>query len=178
MAPTEGMTQKQLRPWMRKTKNFVSFAVVRHPLARAHDAFRTLLSARGPQANNLRRILTNQHAVDLDGSGSDAFLGFLKFLKANLNGQSSLPVAREWASQSALLAGQAQTVLAQRIIREGEAQGELDRLAELAEKPSPVFALPDRDLLTDISTEEIEDACVDAYRRDFLAFGFKRWKNA
>ncbi|MGB3688728.1 MAG: nodulation protein NodH [Jannaschia helgolandensis] len=178
VAPTEGMTQKQLRPWMRKTKNFVSFAVVRHPLARAHDAFRTLLSAKGPQANNLRRILTNQHAVDLDGSGSDAFLGFLKFLKANLNGQSSLPVAREWASQSALLAGQAQTVLAQRIIREGEAQRELDRLAELAEKPSPVFALPDRDLLTDISTEEIEDACVDAYRRDFLAFGFKRWKNA
>ena len=80
--------------------------------------------------------------------------------------------------RSALLAGQAQTVLAQRIIREGEAQRELDRLAELAEKPSPVFALPDRDLLTDISTEEIEDACVDAYRRDFLAFGFKRWKNA
>ena len=33
--PQDGMTERQLRPWRRKAKEFVTFAVLRHPLARA-----------------------------------------------------------------------------------------------------------------------------------------------
>lgn len=177
-APTEGLSQKDLRPWMRKTKGFVSFAIVRHPLARAFDAYRDMRDAKGPQANTLRRILTNQHHVALDGGDQIAFLGFLKFLKSNMNGQSALPVAPEWASQSALLSGIAQAVLPQRIIREGEAEAELARLAAFAGRPAPALDLPGRDDLEDLLTEEIDRACLQAYRRDYLAFGFKKWKAA
>ncbi|SDY38371.1 LPS sulfotransferase NodH [Jannaschia faecimaris] len=176
--PSEGLTQKQLRPWMRKAKGFVSFTIVRHPLARAHDAFRKMMAANGPQANNLRRILTNQHAVELDGPPAVAFLGFLNFLGANLNRQSSLPAAPEWASQAALLSGMAQAVLPQRLIREGEAQDELARLAERSGRIAPTFDLPGRDALDAILTEEIDHACMQAYRRDYLGFGFKKWKNS
>ncbi|CTQ49202.1 hypothetical protein [Jannaschia donghaensis] len=177
-APSDGMTQKELRPWMRKAKGFISFAIVRHPLARAHDAFQVMMTGTGAQANTLRRILANQHAVDLEGDAGLAFLGFLNFLRANLNGQSSLPVAPEWATQSAVLAGMAQAVLPQRLIREGEAQAELDRLAALAGKDAPTLRLPGRAALDAILSEEIDDACMQAYRRDYLAFGFRKWRNS
>lgn len=177
-APTEGLSQKELRPWMRKAKGFVSFAIVRHPLARAHDAFVAMQTEKGPQANNLRRILANQHSVELDAAPSVAFLGFLKFLNANLNGQSSLPVAPEWASQSALLAGMAQAVLPQRLIRESEAQEALADLAAWSGKTAPAFDLPGRSDIDGLLTDEIDSACIQAYRRDYLAFGFKKWKNS
>lgn len=176
--PTEGLSQKDLRPWMRKAKGFVSFAIVRHPLARAFDAYREMRDAKGPEANNLRRILTNQHHVDLEGGDQIAFLGFLKFLKSNMNGQSSLPVAPEWASQSALLAGMAQAVLPQRIFREGETAVELKRLADQFECRYPAFDLPGRAELDAVFTDDIDSACMQAYRRDYLAFGFRKWKNS
>lgn len=175
--PQEGLTQKQLRPWMRRAKGFVSFAIIRHPLARAYDAFRAMMTDKGPQANTLRRILANQHAVEFESGDSVAFLGFLKFLKSNLSGQSSLSVAPEWSTQSALLAGMAQAVLPQRLIREGEVQEELDRLATANGKASPKFDLPGRTDLDALLTDEIDQACMEAYRRDYLAFGFRKWKN-
>ncbi len=174
-APVEGMTQKDLRPWMRDRSGFISFAVVRHPLARAFDAWRAVIMAKGPPANTLRRILTNQHAIDIDGDAAAGFAGFLRFLKANLGGQSSLPVEPGWASQSALLAGLAQAVLPQRIVREAEAQADLDRLAISAGRSPVPFALPGRERLAAILTGEMEEACVAAYRRDYLAFGFGPW---
>ncbi|MEM8850253.1 MAG: nodulation protein NodH [Pseudomonadota bacterium] len=176
--PKDGLTQKDLRPWMRRAKGFVSFSVLRHPLARAHDAFRAILVAKGAEANDVRRILTNQHGVDLDASADVSFLGFLRFLKSNLGGQSALPVAPIWASQSALLAGMAQAVLPQRLIREPEAQAELDALAAYSDRPPITLTLPGRQDLDAILSDEIEDACVNAYRRDYLAFGFRRWKNS
>ncbi|WGH77133.1 nodulation protein NodH [Jannaschia ovalis] len=177
-APTGGMTQKGLKPWMRRNKDFVSFALLRHPLARAHDAFRAVLSDTGPRASTVRRVLTNQHGIDLEGPPDVAFLGFLTFLKANLGGQSALPVAAEWATQTALLAGMAQAVLPQRLIREAEAQAELDRLADLAGRPRQPFAMPSPDWAAGQLADEIEDACIAAYRRDFMQFGFRRWKNS
>lgn len=184
--PLAGLTERSLRPWMRKAKGFVSFAVLRHPLARAYDAWRAVLAGKGPEANTLRRILRNQHAVALP-EGSDpadhalGFTGFLKFLKANLGGQSALPVAPDWASQAAILSGQAQAVMPQRILREFEAQLELDRLADIAGRPAQPFA-PDAGAagpsLADIYLDAHDDAAVDAYRRDYQQFGFRRWKNS
>lgn len=176
--PQGGLSQRDLRPWMRKAKGFISFSVLRHPLARAHDAFGAVLAAKGPDANEIRRILTNQHGVDLEAPAHVAFLGFLKFLKANLGGQSALPVAPGWASQFALLAGMAQAVLPQRLIRESEAQSGLDALASHAGRPPADLDLPGRAELDAILSDEIEEACINAYRRDFLAFGFRRWKNS
>ncbi|CUH39920.1 hypothetical protein JSE7799_02648 [Jannaschia seosinensis] len=170
--PTESRTLKELRPWMRRHGGFLSFTLLRHPLARAYTMFTGMLSDKGREANILRRIVTNQHGVDLGGPEKAAFLGFLKFLKANLNGQSALPVAPERATQAALLAGMAQTMLPLRLIREGEAQAELDRLAGRA---SPRLNLLGRAALNAIADDEIEAACADAYRRDYEALGFRRW---
>ena len=185
-APRDGLSERDLRPWLRQTKQFISFAVLRHPLARAHDAWRDVLAGKGPEANTLRRVLANQHAVlipETEDPGEHAlgFLGFLGFLKANLGGQSSLPVADAWASQSGILAGMAQAVLPQRLIREFEAQAELDRLADLSGRAPQAF---DPDMghrgptLADIYHDGHDDAAVDAYRRDYMQFGFKRWKNS
>ncbi len=176
-APSDGMTQKELRPWMRSNKDFISFAILRHPLARAHDAWQVVLNRKGPKANNRRRILTNQHGVVMEPS-AEGFLSFLRFLKAGLGGQSALPVAPKWATQTALLAGMAQAVLPQRLIREPEAQAELDWLGEWAGRPPQPFNLPGLDGLNAVVSEDIEDACIAAYRRDFLQFGFRRWKNS
>ncbi|MGB3407136.1 MAG: nodulation protein NodH [Jannaschia sp.] len=184
--PTEGMTERDLRPWLRKNKAFTSFAVLRHPLARAHDAWRATLGGKGQDANTLRRILTNQHGVtfpqsDAADAHADGLLAFLKFLKANLGGQSSLPVAPEWASQAEILAGLAKAILPQRILREFEVQTELDRLSEMSGKaPHAFLATPETPgpSLAEIYVEAHDDVIVDVYRRDFMQFGFKRWKNS
>ncbi|GIT91472.1 hypothetical protein JANAI62_19290 [Jannaschia pagri] len=185
-APTDGMRQRDLRPWMRKAKDFVSFAVVRHPLVRAHGAWQRVLSDKGPEANALRRILSNQHGVtipevpdpDLHAQG---FLGFLTFLKANLSGGSALPVTPERASQSAILSGMAQAVLPQRLIREFDAPGDLARLADFCGRAAPELDLTCAEAtpsLAEIYTDAHDDAAIAAYRRDFLQFGFRRWKNS
>ncbi|MCK0168534.1 nodulation protein NodH [Jannaschia sp. S6380] len=173
-APTEGMTQRALRPWMRDRPGFVSFAILRHPLDRAHDAFVRVLAERGPRANTVRRKLANQHGVDLDGDRGAAFVGFLRFLKANLGGQSDLPVAPEWATQSALLAGMAQAVLPQRLIREDMAGEELDRLARGAGRTPVPWSPEAPDLPAGLDLDAAEAICAEAYRRDYLAFGFAR----
>lgn len=184
--PHEGLKERELRPWMRKAKGFTSFAVLRHPLARAHDAFVEVLTDKGPEANTIRRILTNQHGVALPAgpepeAHAAGFLGFLTFLKANLNGQSALPVKPIWASQAETLAGLAQVVLPQRLIRETDAQADLDGLAQrVGRAPQPlILERPGSGpTLLQIYRPEQDDAVIDAYRRDFFQFGFRRWKNS
>ncbi len=172
--PVEGMTQKTLRPWMRRHAGFTSLAVVRHPVARACHAFQQMRTGTNPQADRVRRVLANQHGVDPDGDPRAAFLGFLRFLAANLGGQSALPVAPRWASQSAILAGMAQVVPPHRILREEAAQAELDAIAASVGRPPTRFAaggsVPDG-----LVDDEVEAACLAAYRRDYLAFGFPKW---
>ena len=172
-----GFDARGLRPWMRRSKGFVSFSVLPHPLARAWDAWGAVRTARGPRANETRRILRNQHGVDPEAGEAESFLAFLRFLWAVLSGQSALPVAPDWASQAETLAGMAQIVLPQRLIREEDAGAELAKLAEQVGRPAPAFAIPSREPLARIVTDQIEDACIKAYRRDFLAFGFRRWSN-
>lgn len=175
--PRDGLSHRDLRPWLRRNKGFVTFAVLPHPLGRAWDAWEAVRSAKGPKANEARRILRNQHGVDPEAGEAAAFLAFLRFLGAVLGGQSALPVAPDWASLSETLAGMARAVLPQRLIREDEAPGELARLAERCGRVAPAWHLPGRDALTALVDDEIEEACMAAYRRDFLAFGFRRWSN-
>ncbi|MEM7488701.1 MAG: nodulation protein NodH [Pseudomonadota bacterium] len=174
--PREGLTQGELRPWLRGAEGFVSFAILPHPLTRAHDALGQVMAAKGPKANDVRRVLAKQHGVPLNGAAADALLGFLHALKAVLGGQSALSVAPDWATQSALLAGMAQAVLPQRLIREAEAGAELEALAARAGHAPQPLRRPGRDVLAAIVTDEIEAACRDTYRRDYQAFGFGSWR--
>ena len=72
------------------------------------------------------------------------------------------PVAPEWASQTELLAGMAQVILPQRLIRENEAEDQFFRLADDIGKPRQVYSpTPKTDTpgpdLTDIFRDDHDD---------------------
>lgn len=173
---------KTLRQWKRRNPGHRSFTVLRHPLARAHVAFcDQILSGKMAEA---RGVLGRVYKIDLPKPGqayaSDAdhraaFLGFLRFLKKNLSGQTAIRVDASWASQSAVLQGFAQMAPPDAILRE-------DRLAEGLEwlcsdlgvsmhalPPLTTDALPPAALLD----AEVQAAAQDAYARDYIAFGFR-----
>jgi hypothetical protein len=175
-------TQKSLRQWKRSFPGHRSFAVVRHPLVRAHAVFNAQVL--GSTQQDFRNMLTRQHGVNLPKQGAhyvdlqayrDGFLAFLRFAKKNLGGQTAVKVDPHWASQSAVLQGFAQAQAPDVVLRE-------DRLAQglawlCAEVGANSAALPPLDEpapvpLTAIWDEELEVACRDAYGRDYIAFGY------
>lgn len=189
--PETGMTQKDLRRWKRQHPGHRSFTVLRHPLPRVHDAFcRFILPLDVETHAEERAALAGRYGVPLparypdDAYGIDehrgAFLAFLQFLKGNLGGQTSVRVDSSWASQTAMLHAIGQFVMPDRVVREEMLDRVLPELArEVGLEPAPVpkgttdfpFALED------VLTSEIEKACEEAYRRDYVMFGFGPWRD-
>lgn len=179
-APTTGLTQAALRRWMRARPGHRAVTVVRHPLARAHEAFSSaILPVETPRAD-IREVLRSTWKMPLPETWPDAgwaledhrraFSVFLNFLEANLSGQTALPVDRLWASQSAQLAAFGAVRPADRIIREDE----LPRaLSELAGKDGPA-GWPDAEpfALREVITDDIRQISARAYRRDMRTLGF------
>ncbi|MBK5932917.1 sulfotransferase domain-containing protein [Rhodovulum imhoffii] len=180
-------SQKDLRQWKRQNPGHRCFSVVSHPLERAHRAFCDHILPTGPGTYPLiRGLLMRLHKVPLpEGDpGPDfdtaahrtAFLGFLKFLKRNLGGQTNIRVDATWASQSEVLRGMAEIVLPDMILRAERLQEDLPALAAqvgLSVKPPP--AQKAGTSLADIYDEEIEAAARDAYQRDYMMFGYRAW---
>lgn len=180
-------SQKSLRQWKRARPRHRAFTVLRHPVARAHHAFCTQILQ-----GNLREIrsqLEKVHRVALPllGQGYDdagahraGFLGFLKWVKLNVAGQTGVRVDAHWASQTAVLQGFAQFQTPDAVLREERlAEGLAYLLDEIGVDHSPPLpvAEPD-DLLVSVYDEQIEAAVRDAYQRDYLAFGFRDWSPA
>ena len=184
-------TQKTLRQWMRSHPGHRSFTVLRHPAARAHAAFceRILMTGPGHFAE-IRKILRKSYRLPIPESAPDAaydqsahrtaFVAFLEFLKANLAGQSTVRVDAAWATQMQVLQGYAQFALPDMILREDEVEVYLPALAQQLGHDDPVApqtAADDRPYpLADIYDEEIEDLVSTVYQRDYIAFGFERWR--
>jgi LPS sulfotransferase NodH len=180
-APTSGHSRKTLRQWMRQTPGRRSFTVVTHPLRRAHDAFCTRILAPGREGfDDIREVLRGRYGLDLPlgAPGPDwdvarhraAFLGFLRFLKGNLAGQTSVRVPGVWAAQSGLLRAAAEVVLPDRVLRAETLASDLAQLAPGA--PVPPDAEPGPHPLAAIRDAEIEEASRAACPRDYLAFGY------
>lgn len=175
----EGMTQKELRQWLRGNPGHRLFTALRHPLARAHAAFRdTILSGRFAE---IRDRLIHHYGVpiadDMTEAGHHAaFLGFLRWLKGNLNGQTGIRVDAAWASQSAVVAALTQVACPDLILREEWLAEGLDRIArETGLGPAaPPEVAPDS-LLAAIHDRRLDEAVRDAYGRDFAQFGFADW---
>jgi LPS sulfotransferase NodH len=186
-----GFTQKTLRQWMRAQHGWRTFTVVRHPLARAHAAFvdRILSGACG----EVRAVLRRAYKLDLPppervmkamdrDAYRETFLGFLRFLKGNVVGQTGVRIDAGWASQAAVIDGYAQVVPPDFILREDSLARGLAFLASevgITAPPPPaaqpgVFAAPFA--LADIADAELEAAARDAYRRDYDRFGFQDWR--
>ncbi|MCV2876033.1 sulfotransferase [Rhodobacteraceae bacterium XHP0102] len=180
------MSQNQLRQWMRAHEGFRSFAIIQHPLARAYDVFtRYILPTDRPHFATLRRVLLKTYGLVLPAAPDDpnwtpaaqkiAFSQFLKFLRGNLSGQTGVPVDQAWATQSAILQGMAQVKLPDLLLREEELPTALPALAGsnvAFTYRAPHTAVP----LLEIYDDEIEALCGEAYRRDYISFGFGAWR--
>ncbi len=184
----ESFTQKTLRQWKRARPGHRSFTVVRHPLARAHLAFATVLDRPG-QAET--RDLLRKHyklpippdpkiaTMDVDDYRA-ALLAFLKFLKPNLNGQTSLRVDPIWASQTILVQGFAQFAPPDLIIRDNDIAADLAYLAQTAGIAAPQF-IPQAETGVPFALAAVHDAALeaaahDAYTRDYVNFGYQEWR--
>ena len=197
-APTDALiekfTQKSLRAWQEGHQTHRSFAVLRHPLARAHAAFCDRILLDGPRGlPEIRANLIRVHKLALPDQAPDltdlssysdqdhkrAFMGFLKFLKTNLAGQTSIRVDPSWASQLTLLQGMAQFAVPDMVLREDRLAEGLGSLAQQMDIPNPPepgdTAHRWQTRLTAIYDQDIEKAARDAYARDYTVFGFGNW---
>ena len=181
-----GFTQKLLRDWNRAHIGHRSFTVVRHPVARAHAAFcdKILMTGKGGYAG-IRKSLVQQFKLNLPDTypatdytspaHKEAFLGFLKFVKSNLGGQTATRVDSHWATQANALQGFADFTSPDLVLREERLEDDLAILAAQIGKdvmPEVGTTDPHADLLASIYDAQVEAAVQDVYQRDYDAFGF------
>ncbi|MGR3493734.1 nodulation protein NodH [Citreimonas sp.] len=185
-----GFRQSGLRQWMRDRPGFRSFTVIRHPLARAHDAFCSrILSTDEGAFLGIRRTLRRAHDLPIPEGAPDegydvdahraAFTAWLEFVKANLAGQTAIRVDGHWATQAQCLQGMAEFALPDMIVREAEMPAYLPALAMQTGHAAP----PDPEAvatcapfsLAQIYDDRIEALARDAYARDYITFGFDDW---
>lgn len=183
---TGGFNKASLHQWMRANPGHRSFTVVRHPLLRAHVAFgESILRNRAPAH---RATLARMFDLELPSPGEPfpepeahraAFLAFLHHVRLSLDGQTAQRPDPGWASQTAILQGFASFHPPSLVLREDNLAAGLAGLAAAAGVPAPAFTMPDdaaaRSLDT-IHTPGLEEACREAYDRDYLGFGFDDWR--
>lgn len=185
------MSQKDLRQWKRRRPGHRSFTVLRHPLLRAHEVFcHRILNAGQGSYLQLRRTLVRRYKLPLPEEGHEAsidkaahraaFIAFLKFLKGNLAEQTAIRVDPAWCSQSQIIQGFGEFTLPDLVLREETLASDLAALAGTfgyAQAPrieAPVSRGPFA--LADIYDDEIEALGADVYQRDYMMFGFDRWR--
>ncbi len=185
-----GFTQKTLRQWKRKHKGHRSFTVISHPVQRLHRAFCRFILPVGPETfGEIRDTLRATYKLPLPFTGPDGdysleqhretFLKFAEFVRGNLNGQTSIRTDANWASQSEVIKGFGEFSLPDLILREERLEADLAYLAG-AVGVAPVSPEPAAEdapyALSEVYTDEIEDAIRGAYQRDYMMFGFKSWR--
>ncbi|MCT4611717.1 MAG: sulfotransferase family 2 domain-containing protein [Pelagimonas sp.] len=183
-------SQGTLRSWKRERPGHRSFTVIRHPLARAHEAFCSkILTTEKGSFRGIRKTLRRAHNLpipeeepgadyDLD-SHRTAFTAFLAWVKANLSGQTAVRVDGHWATQAQCIQGMAEFTLPDMVIRETEMQDYLPALAMQAGHTAPPdpMQVPNHApySLAQIYDDQIESLARDAYQRDYTMFGFSDW---
>lgn len=175
------------RDWQRSNPQQMSFTVIRHPLARAHEIFvgQVVLGKREHVRGFIERVHGIALPTDADGLRAmdrsvhrGAFLGFLQFVQANLNGQTALPTRPVWASQARLIEGITSQCPLHRLLRIEHLAEDLPRLGRDLERDLPAFepkapALPVT--LAEIYDAQVEAAGRAAYGMDYHQLGFGDW---
>jgi hypothetical protein len=181
----DGFEQKRLRQWKRAHPGHRSFTVVRHPLLRAHVAFRRKIVS--GEANDLRRILINGFKAELQPAGEPfatvdaeraAFLIFLTYCRLAAAGQTGQRVDPSLASQTAVVQGFAGFQPMDLVIREDRMAEGLAFLAAEAgvAPPSTLTCDPAHAALLAVHDPALEAAAAEAYARDYMGFGFGPWQ--
>ncbi|SDE66959.1 nodulation protein NodH [Limimaricola pyoseonensis] len=188
--PRGGFNRRDLRDWRRAHPGHRGFAVLRHPLARAHAAYCERILAPGPaRLTRIRETLRARHGLPIaaaaEGPDPDparhraGFASFLRFLHDNLAGRSALRVDPAWASQGVLLQGVARLAPPDLVLREADLGEELPRLARRAGRPAPDWPAasdPWQPALAAIHDAGLERLARAAYGRDYESFGFGPWR--
>jgi hypothetical protein len=185
------MNQKELRQWKRKNDGHRSFTVLRHPLLRAHEVFCHRISNSGQGSFlQLRRTLVRRYKLPLPDVGQEggidlaahraAFMAFLTFLKGNLAGQTAVRVDNAWATQAQIIQGFGEFTLPDVILREDSLSNDLATLATSVGYPDATPIQPPSFhgtfALEDFYDDEVEALGADVYQRDYMMFGFGRWR--
>jgi hypothetical protein len=183
-------SQKTLRQWKRKTPGHRSFAILRHPVRRAHVAFCRHILSTGPDSyDKIRTALIQRFGVPLPpgfpeagydlAAHVEAFAAFLTFVKSNLAGQTAIRVDGAWCTQAEAVRGFAGFASPDRLVREDEMVEDLAALATsvgYADAPWVEPAMDDTPFaLADVYSDEIERLVRDVYQRDYMMFGFDDW---
>ena len=181
---SEGFEQKSLRQWKRRHPGHRSFTVLRHPLLRAHAAFRQKIVM--GEAPDLRRILINGFLAELQPPGEPfataeaeraAFLIFLTYCRLAVGGQTGARVDPGLASQTALVQGFSSFQPLDYLLREDRlVEGLANLAAEAGVAPPSITPDPAEAALLTIWEETLETAAADTYQRDYMGFGFTRWR--
>ena len=138
------------------------------------------------EGGDLHRLLTRSYKLDLPAPGSvltaeeerAAFLAVLRWLKLYLSGQTGQKIDPRFASQTAVLQGFAQFQGPDAVLREETLAGGLAWLCAETGVAMPDFTEDSalREALARIHDREIEDAAREAYQRDYVGYGFGRWR--
>ncbi len=185
-----GLNQKEFRQWRRAHMPHRSFSVVRHPVARAHYAFcKMILSSDKGAYHKIRRTLRNRFSLPIPEAMPDqaydaaahrvAFKEYLRFIKANLAGQTAIRQDAYWSSQASIIGGFGVLAFPDAILREDELATDLVALAAKVGVDAPAPQPVDEGLpytLAAIYDDEIESLTRDAYQRDYVTFGFQNWE--
>ncbi len=187
-AMPDPLSVRDLRKWQERHPRRCCFTVLRHPLARAHQVYLREVVMGG--RTGVRGYLARVHGVELPPraaleQGYDAdlhragFLAFLRFVQANLSGQTALPVQPSWASQTMFIEGFRAQGVPDRVVREERAPLQLAQVAQDLGLSAPAFDLrPPRALfpLEAVCDTEVQEACRAAYALDYRMLGFDDWR--
>jgi hypothetical protein len=181
---TEGFTQKTLKDWMRERPGRRSFTLVRHPLDRAYAVFRQVMTDEDFEGLRIglqegwQMPVGPDAATNLDpATERAAFLGFLRFLRANLHGQTPVQQNILWASQSSILQALAQFLTPDLVARAETVIADLGYIAARVGAAAPDDGIAgalraERKDLMRICDHEVEAAAHAAYGRDYQMFGY------
>ena len=198
-----GHNQRTLFEWMESNPDIVTLTAVRHPLPRAYDAYMTKIFPTGDGTYGvIREQLTNYFGValpepdvmedatlkslDTEGYGIGqhraAFHGFLRFLKNNLSGQTSIRKDGLWDSQMTFLTGFNSAVPISIIVKEGQMDAGFRYVESILDLPAPSIGAPIKPdhlfTLDQIYTRQTENLARKAYSMDYTRFGFADYQAA
>lgn len=198
-----GHNQRTLFEWMSANPDLVSMTAVRHPLARAYDAFMSKIFPTGEGTYAVIReqlvnyfgvalpepeIMDNATRSSLDSEGYGigqhraAFHAFLRFLNDNLSGQTSIRKDGLWDSQMTFLTGFNTAVPISIIAKEGQMDAGFKYIESVLDLPTPSIGAPIQPdhifQLDEIYTRQTENLTRKAYSMDYSRFGFADYQAA
>lgn len=183
----QDFTAESWQGWLRENAPHLCFSVTTHPLVRAHEVYRRQVLH--GQRENVRRFMARVHGVtlppksELDSYSIEdhriGFAAFLRFVQANLNGQTSMMTLPAWAPQSELIADITTQCPIHALLKQEDLAHALPGLGARLGADLPGFVRTEaqnRLTLDSIYDAEIERLGRAAYEADYLRLGYRDWR--